>query len=87
MKDTGSRSVIRASEVGEYGYCSRAWWYRHVVKVSPPKGEGKARLAEGTRLHAAHGKQVGTASALRALAIGLLIVGLIAIMIALLWVR
>ena len=28
--------VIRASELGEYSYCSRAWWYRHVLKIAPP---------------------------------------------------
>ncbi len=79
--------VIRASEIGEYGYCSRAWWYRHVVKVPMPKGEGTVRLAEGTRLHAQHGRGVAASAMLRAAALGLLAVGLLAIMLALLLAR
>ena len=26
---------IKVSEIGEYGYCSRAWWYKHVVQHHP----------------------------------------------------
>ena len=85
FKVQGSKlRTIRASEIGEYGYCSRAWWYRHVVKLSPPRGNGTRRLAEGTRLHARHGREVASSAMLRVAALALLAVGLLAIMISLL---
>ncbi len=77
--------VIRASEIGEYSYCSRAWWYRHVLKVSP-EGTGKSgRLAAGRRAHERHGRLVATAVALRSLGMYLALCGLLllALMLAL----
>lgn len=76
--------IIRASEIGEYAYCSRAWWYRHVVKLAPPDGNGTNRLAEGTRLHARHGRKVASSAMLRIAALALLAVGLLAIALSLL---
>lgn len=46
---------IRASEVGEYVYCRRAWWLHQIVGVEP---ESRQRRAQGTALHAQHGRQV-----------------------------
>ena len=66
--------VIRASEVGEYVFCHRAWWLHQV------QGETSANtreLAEGTARHAQHGRQVSLASALRVLAVLLLLAGLL----------
>lgn len=45
--------IIRASEVGEYIYCARAWWLRRVAGEEP---EGAARRSEGILLHARHGR-------------------------------
>ena len=47
--------MIRASEVGEYVYCARAWWLRRVAGEEP---EGQARREAGTAMHAAHGRGV-----------------------------
>jgi len=47
--------MIRASEVGEYVYCARAWWLRRVAGEEP---EGQARREAGTAIHAAHGRGV-----------------------------
>jgi CRISPR/Cas system-associated exonuclease Cas4 (RecB family) len=47
--------VIRASEVGEYVFCARAWWLRRVVGEEP---EGQERREAGLALHAAHGRTV-----------------------------
>jgi hypothetical protein len=66
--------VIRASEIGEYVYCHRAWWLHHV------QGHASANvreLADGTALHARHGRRVGLAGALRTLAILLLLAALL----------
>ena len=61
--------VIRASEIGEYVFCRRAWWLRHV------EGHASANvreLAEGTATHARHGLGVALAGGLRVLALLLL---------------
>jgi hypothetical protein len=66
--------VIRASEIGEYVFCHRAWWLHHV------QGHPSANvreLAEGTARHARHGRRVGAAAALRLLA-GLLLLAALA---------
>lgn len=46
---------IRASEIGEYVYCRRAWWLHHVEGVEPA---GRERREHGTALHVRHGRQV-----------------------------
>lgn len=85
VNDRGLR-IIRASEIGEYSYCSRAWWYRHVIRLPIPESSGtEGRLAAGTRAHALHGKAVGLSAALRTLAILLALCGLAAIALALLF--
>jgi CRISPR/Cas system-associated exonuclease Cas4 (RecB family) len=45
---------IRSSEIGNYLYCRRAWWYR---KTGIPS-ENQAELTAGTDLHQRHGRQV-----------------------------
>lgn len=47
--------IIRASEVGEYVYCARAWWLRRVAGLEP---EGRERRERGTSLHRRHGRTV-----------------------------
>lgn len=77
--------VIRASEIGEYNYCSRAWWYRHVIKVAPPAGaEQSGRFVQGRQAHAQHGRSVAMSGTLRALGIGLLLCGVLVLITVLL---
>lgn len=47
--------MIRASEVGDYVYCARAWWLRRVAGEEP---EGQERRDLGTAAHEAHGRGV-----------------------------
>ena len=47
-------SVIRSSDIGNYLYCRRAWWYRKQGLES----DNKAELMTGTQLHQKHGRQV-----------------------------
>lgn len=73
--------VIRASEIGEYVFCHRAWWLRH---VQGHESANVRELAEGTAAHATHGRLVSAASGLRALAILLFIIALIVAILSLL---
>ncbi|MCA1619066.1 MAG: hypothetical protein LC795_07090 [Acidobacteria bacterium] len=62
MAKSGRKDLIRASAMGEYVYCARAWWLRR-EGAQPTRG-GEARAA-GTRWHAAHGRSVARAKRLR----------------------
>ena len=53
--------IIRASEVGEYVYCARAWWLRRVAGLEPA---GHERRELGTALHRRHGRAVAGSQAL-----------------------
>jgi CRISPR/Cas system-associated exonuclease Cas4 (RecB family) len=55
--------VIRASEIGNYLYCRRAWWYRKKGYESA----NQAELAAGTELHHKHGRKALSALLLRTL--------------------
>lgn len=47
--------VIRASEIGEYVHCHRAWWLGHVQGV---ENANRAWMDVGTQQHRAHGRRV-----------------------------
>jgi len=47
--------VIRASELGGYAYCARAWWLGRVLGYRPANLE---RLAAGEAAHVRHGQEV-----------------------------
>lgn len=71
--------TIRASEIGTYLYCRRAWWYQ---KEGAPS-QNQAELSGGSAYHRRHGRQVLRAGLLRAagwvlllLALALLAAGL-----------
>lgn len=65
--------LIRASEIGSYLYCRRAWWYRKQGMES----ENQAELATGTELHRLHGRKVLAAGLLRTIGITLLLAALV----------
>ncbi len=67
--------VIRASEIGSYLYCRRAWWYRKQGFES----ENQAELATGLELHRQHGRRVLAASLLRVVGFLLLLAALVLI--------
>jgi hypothetical protein len=64
MKKSERLDFIRASGMGEYTFCARAWWLRR-AGVKPTRG-GEARAA-GTRWHKGHGRSVERAKMLRRL--------------------
>jgi hypothetical protein len=67
--------TIRASEVGAFQYCQRAWWY-HRNGVAP---ENKMEMAEGLELHSRHGRKVMAAGCLRAAAYSVILLAVLLI--------
>jgi hypothetical protein len=65
--------TIRASDLGTYVYCQRAWWYQK-MGVAP---ENIEHLAGGFALHSRHARMVATTGCLRALAYVLLLIAIV----------
>jgi hypothetical protein len=61
--------TIRASEIGAYLYCKRAWWYGRQGYESGNREE----LSSGLEFHSGHGRRVLIAGFQRFLAIVLLL--------------
>lgn len=56
---------IRASEIGEYVYCHRAWWLKQVKGL---RSANVQQLQAGQNFHAQHGLQVRKVTWMRKLA-------------------
>ena len=67
--------VIRASELGQYAYCARAWWLGRVLGYRSTNLE---RLAAGEAAHARHGQKVMSSRRLQRWAYALLALALLA---------
>jgi len=65
--------IIRASDIGTYLYCRRAWWY----KKQGMESANQAELAAGTEIHAKHGRQVLASGITRTVGLILLMVALV----------
>ena len=66
-------AVIRSSDIGNYLYCRRAWWYRKQGIES----ENKTELAAGTELHQKHGRQVLASNLTRTVGFILLMIAIV----------
>lgn len=71
--------TIRASEIGTYLYCRRAWWFQDQGFES----QNQMELSGGTTYHEQHGRQVFVAGLLRLGGYLLLLAALIALAVAL----
>ena len=75
-----SNHIIRASEIGQYDFCAKAWWLGSIDGVQP---SNIRELQAGTAAHEQHGRQVQRASQLQRAAMGLVVLGVIVLVLAL----
>jgi len=64
--------IIRASEIGQYVYCAKAWWLGAIDGVKPLNAR---ELEIGAALHARHGRTIVVAGWAQRAAIGLMVIG------------
>lgn len=75
------RSYVRASDIGAWSFCNRAWW---LARVQNAPHERPQQLNWGDQSHADHGRLMSRAQRLRRIGITLLAGGLILLGFALL---
>ena len=79
-KARAKKPIIRASEIGAYVYCRRAWWLKRTAGFEPA---GKEEIfTRGIAAHAGHGRLVRRASWQRRAALVLLGLGIILLLLA-----
>lgn len=69
--------IIRASEVGTYRFCKRAWWYQ----LQGYEPENKTELAGGSEIHEKHARGVQAASCIEAVAYTFLLLAIVSVVI------
>ncbi|HEY3341420.1 MAG TPA: hypothetical protein VGK81_05355 [Anaerolineae bacterium] len=82
--DKDARRVIRASEIGQYEFCARAWWLGSVMGVP---STNTRELAEGEAAHRRHGRAVWASRALLVLVAGLVLLALAVLLFGLIGAR
>ncbi len=70
--------TLRASEIGAFLYCKRAWWYQRHGQPS----ENQSEMAAGSEYHRQHGRQYLQIVFQRWLAAALLMAALILVAVA-----
>ncbi|MBN1146392.1 MAG: hypothetical protein JXA78_03985 [Anaerolineales bacterium] len=65
--------TIRASEIGSYLFCQRAWWYQKNGESSQNLGE----MAAGSELHYRHGRAALGVGCQRAAAYALILLAVV----------
>lgn len=72
------RPLVRASEIGLWAFCQRAWWLARVKQLS----HGKPALLEaGQESHARHGRTLTRAQLLQRAGVVLLVAALVLILV------
>ena len=72
--------TIRASEIGQYVFCPRAWWLGNVKGYRPVN---EADLSAGTQAHVRHGRGVAALQRWQWVGYILLVVGGVLLALAL----
>ena len=74
------KPIIRASEIGAYVYCRRAWWLKRAAGFEPA---GKEEVfARGIEAHSRHGRLVRRTTWQRRVALLLLALGIVLLLLA-----
>jgi hypothetical protein len=68
------RSLVRASDIGAWTFCNRAWW---LANVQEAPHENSNLLDAGDRVHRAHGRLLGQSARLQQIGGWLLAIGMI----------
>ncbi len=68
------RSLVRASDIGLWAYCHRAWW---LAKVKGAAHSNPALLDAGSASHLRHGTRVARAEAMMRAGLVLIAVALV----------
>lgn len=66
--------ILRASEIGEYVFCHRAWWLHRVQGL---ESANRAKMLSGVALHSAHGQGLERADRLQKMGLVLLAVAVL----------
>ena len=69
-----TEKTLRASEIAQFTFCHRAWWY---AEQGHPSDDVEERLA-GIRWHRQHGRAVLTAGCIRLLGYAFLLAAAVA---------
>ena len=71
---TTDNTIIRASDLGEYVYCARAWWLRREQGV---ESRNVAAMQSGRAAHDQHGRAVESVHTQRRLALVLTVLAVL----------
>ena len=74
------RTLVRASDIGLWAYCHRAWW---LAQVKGAAHQNPQILARGAEVHAAHGARSMHAQKVQRIGMWLLIVAFLTLAAAL----
>lgn len=72
--------IIRASEIGQYVFCQRAWWLGTVKGYRPVN---EAALDAGTQAHIRHGRRVAKSQRWQQVGYALVVLGGLLIVVVL----
>ena len=76
------RSLVRASDLGSWAFCRRAWWLR---EVRGAQHADPSVLIQGRAAHQAHGRRVKRAKHLFTAGVILVAAGLATIVFLIVW--
>jgi hypothetical protein len=83
---SASPPLISASEVGDYAFCPRSYWYRHHPPDAAPDPASVRRSAAGVAYHARALRGERHRAEHAAAYAALVVAGLVALALGLLWV-
>ncbi len=77
--DDHPKPLVRASDIGAWAFCQRAWW---LARVQGAEHRNPAVLRRGDEMHAVHGRTVSQAAWLQRAALVLMAVAVLLLIIA-----